>query len=114
MIVRRDRGYAASPGLRCWPVIDQMKDLVYYLVMKPQRHVEVKIHEAKTHLSRLLEQAMAGDDITICKGGRAMVRLVPVETAPKRRELGTAKGDFVVPADFDAPLPDSVLDEFEK
>ena len=78
------------------------------------RHVQVKVHEAKTHLSRLLDQAMAGDEITICKGGREMVRLVPVENAPLRRQVGSAKGDFVVPADFDAPLPEAVLAEFEK
>lgn len=57
---------------------------------------------------------MAGDEVTILKGGRPMVRLVPVESAPTRRRLGTAKGDFVVPEDFDSPLPESILREFEK
>jgi len=76
--------------------------------------VEVNVHEAKTHLSRLLEQAMAGEEVIIMRSGRKLVRLTPVESAPFRRRLGTAKGDFVVPDDFDAPLPDDVLDEFEK
>jgi prevent-host-death family protein len=75
--------------------------------------VEVNIHEAKTHLSRLLEQALAGDEVVISKAGKRLVRLTPVAMAPMRRKIGTAKGDFVVPADFDTPLPDHVLDEFE-
>lgn len=76
--------------------------------------VDVNVHVAKTHLSRLLEQAMAGDDVVIMKSGKPLVRLVPVEVAPVNRKLGTAKGDFVVPDDFDAPLPDHILKEFEK
>ena len=74
--------------------------------------VDVNIHEAKTHLSRLLEQALSGDEVVIHKSGKPLVRLVPVAAAPMQRKLGTARGDFVVPDDFDAPLPDHVLDEF--
>ena len=84
--------------------------LVYNLVMA----VEVNIHEAKTHLSRLLEQAMAGEEVIIRKAGRPLVRLTPVERAPVRRRIGSAKGDFTVPDDFNASLPDKVLQEFEK
>ncbi|HYA18009.1 MAG TPA: type II toxin-antitoxin system Phd/YefM family antitoxin [Bryobacteraceae bacterium] len=76
--------------------------------------VDVNIHEAKTHLSRLLEKALAGDEVIIKKAGRPLVRLTPVANAPVRRKLGTAKGDFIVPDDFDAPLPARVLDEFER
>ena len=76
--------------------------------------VEVNVHEAKTHLSRLLEQALAGEEVIIMRSGRPLVRLTPVESAPMHRKLGTAKGVFVVPDDFDAPLPDEVLDEFER
>jgi prevent-host-death family protein len=76
--------------------------------------MEVSVHEAKTHLSRLLDQAMAGEEIVIKRSGKALVRLVPVERAPVRRVLGTAKGLFVVPDDFDAPLPPEILDEFER
>lgn len=75
--------------------------------------IEVSVHEAKTHLSRLLEQALAGEEVIIRRSGRLLVRLTPVATAPSRRKLGTAKGDFVVPDDFDAPLPDEVLQGFE-
>lgn len=83
--------------------------LVYYLVMP----VEVNVHEAKTHLSRLLEQALAGEDVVIMRSGRRLVRLTPVQSAPQPRKVGAAKGDFVVPRDFDAPLPEEILREFE-
>ncbi len=75
---------------------------------------EVNVHEAKTHLSRLLDQAMAGEEVIIMRSGRRLVRLVPLEAAPSRRKLGTAQGDFVVPVDFDAPLPPDILAEFER
>ena len=75
--------------------------------------VEVNVHEAKTHLSRLLDQAMEGEDVIIMRAGRQLARLTPVETAPVERKLGTARGDFVVPEDFDAPLPEEILAEFE-
>jgi prevent-host-death family protein len=76
--------------------------------------IEANVHEAKTHLSRLLDQALAGEEVIIMRSGRRLVRLVPVDLAPCRREPGTAKGDFVVPEDFDAPLPDEILAEFER
>jgi prevent-host-death family protein len=76
--------------------------------------LEVNVHEAKTHLSRLLERAMAGEEVVIMRAGRRLVRLIPVENAPVHRTLGTAKGDFVVPDDFDQPLSDEVLSEFER
>ena len=75
--------------------------------------VQVNVHEAKTHFSKLLEQALAGEDVIIMRSGRPLVRLTPVEGARTPRRLGTAKGDFVVPADFDAPLPPDVLAGFE-
>jgi prevent-host-death family protein len=78
------------------------------------KSVEVNVHEAKTHLSRLLEQALAGEDVIIMRSGKRLVRLTPLESAPVQRTLGTAKGLFVVPDDFDAALPDDVLAEFER
>ena len=74
---------------------------------------EVNVHEAKTHLSRLLERAMEGEEVIIMRSGRPMVRLTPIKAAPCHRELGSAKGDFVVPDDFNEPLPDHILAEFE-
>ena len=75
---------------------------------------QVNVHEAKTHLSRLLDQAMAGEEVIIMRSGRPLVQLTPIQSAPFQRKLGTAQGDFIVPDDFNASLPGDVLDEFEK
>ncbi len=80
-------------------------DLVNFRIMA----TEVNVHEAKTHLSRFLDRALAGEDIAIMRAGHPLVRLVPVAEAPRRRRVGTAKGDFVVPEAFDAPLPPGKL-----
>ncbi|MGD0969759.1 MAG: type II toxin-antitoxin system Phd/YefM family antitoxin [Candidatus Aquilonibacter sp.] len=70
----------------------------------------VNIHEAKTHLSRLLEEVAAGKEIVIAKAGKPMAKLVPIDAGPKpRRKLGGLEGRFTVPDDFDAPLPDEIL-----
>ena len=70
--------------------------------------MDVGVHEAKTHFSRLLRQVAMGEEITIRSGGRAVARLVPVPPGP-RREFGRDRGRFTVPEDFNAPLPDEVL-----
>jgi antitoxin (DNA-binding transcriptional repressor) of toxin-antitoxin stability system len=68
----------------------------------------VNIHEAKTHLSRLIEDALRGEDVVIARGNQPVVRLVLVEAARPRRALGWAKGQVRMAADFDAPLDDFV------
>ena len=73
----------------------------------------VNIHHAKTHLSRLVEEVSEGEEIVIAKAGRPVARLVPLEEPAQKRRLGPLKGRFKVPAEFDAPLPDDVLDAFE-
>lgn len=65
----------------------------------------INIHDAKTHLSRLVERAAAGDEIVIAKAGRPMARLVPLEVTPKPKKLGLLRGKLWVAPDFDAPLP---------
>ncbi len=72
----------------------------------------VNVHEAKTHLSRLLRQVAAGEEIVIARAGVPVARLVPVEPRP-RRVFGVDRGRFDVPEDFDAPLPEDVLRDFE-
>jgi antitoxin (DNA-binding transcriptional repressor) of toxin-antitoxin stability system len=57
---------------------------------------------------------MAGEEVVIMRSGRPLVKLTPIQSAPFQRKLGTAKGDFIVPEDFDNPLPDSILNEFKK
>lgn len=73
----------------------------------------VNIHEAKTHLSRLLEQVAGGEEVVIAKAGKAIARLVPLEATRKERRLGLLKGKLNVPDDFDAPLADKELSLFE-
>ena len=72
----------------------------------------VNIHEAKTHLSRLLERVAAGDEVTIAKAGKPIARLIPVQAATRR--LGIDAGRIEIADDFDAPLPDDVLSDFER
>jgi prevent-host-death family protein len=65
----------------------------------------VNIHEAKTHLSRLIEQVAAGDEVIIARNGRPVARLVPVVTRLQPRRAGQWRGEVRIGADFDAPLP---------
>ena len=73
---------------------------------------QVSVHEAKTHLSRLLRRVTAGEEIVIARSGRPVARLVPVKSR-QPRVLGQDEGLFEVPEDFDAPLADDVLADFE-
>lgn len=72
----------------------------------------VNVHEAKTHLSRLVDQAAAGEEIVIAKAGKPLARLVQYDT-PAGIRLGLLQGKGHVPDDFDEPLPDDVLALFE-
>jgi prevent-host-death family protein len=71
------------------------------------------IHEAKTHLSKLLEQAVGGAEVIIAKAGVPIARLVPVTLPAEARQLGTEQGLIVIADDFDGPLPDNLLEAFE-
>ncbi|MBN3868618.1 type II toxin-antitoxin system Phd/YefM family antitoxin [Gluconobacter kondonii] len=75
----------------------------------------VNIHEAKTHLSRLIEAAMRGESFIIAKAGRPMVRVSPI-TAPEetqKRRLGFLSGQIRVPEDFDRMCQDDVISLFD-
>ncbi|HTA24862.1 MAG TPA: type II toxin-antitoxin system Phd/YefM family antitoxin [Terriglobales bacterium] len=76
--------------------------------------MEVNIHEAKTHLSRLLERVSMGEEVVIAKAGKPVAKLVPVGARPKKRVLGSAQGEFTVPDDFNDPLPKEIEDLFWK
>ena len=69
----------------------------------------VGVHEAKTHLSRLLQEVGAGEEVVITSRGREVARLVPPRQA---REFGLDRGRLVVPVDFDAPLSPEELEGF--
>lgn len=67
----------------------------------------VNIHEAKTHLSELLERVKAGEEIVIAKAGKPVARLSPFSTEqPAPRVPGIDKGKIVIAPDFDEPLPE--------
>lgn len=72
----------------------------------------VDVQEEKTQLSRLLERVSRGEEIIIARDGKPVAKLSPV-VSRKPRRLGTMKGQIWVAPDFDAPLPDEVLDLFE-
>ena len=71
------------------------------------------VHEAKTHLSKLLEGVAGGEEVIIAKAGIPVARLVPVILPAEARPLGTERGRLVISADFDAPLPPDLLTAFE-
>ena len=73
------------------------------------------IYEAKASFSNLVERAAAGEEVIIAKAGKPLVKMVPVEgeEAPKKRPLGQNILQITyIAEDFDAPLPDDVLDAF--
>ncbi len=70
----------------------------------------VNVHEAKTHLSRLLERVAAGEEIIIARAGKAVAKLVPLKRTGRRP--GSAKGKIRIHTDFDAPLPESMAKAF--
>jgi len=72
----------------------------------------VNMHAAKTHLSRLVEEAAAGEEIVIAKAGRPVARLVPLETRAQPRRPGLLKGEIWMADDFDAPLSETVMAAF--
>ena len=73
----------------------------------------VNIHEAKTHLSRIVDQAAAGREIIIAKAGRRVAKLVPLESGPRPKKLGGLKGQFQIPDDFNQPLDERVIAAFQ-
>lgn len=73
----------------------------------------VNIHEAKTHLSRLVDEVAAGAEIIIAKAGKPMARLAPLSIPIRKKRLGLLKGKIKVSDDFNAPLDDEILSTFE-
>ena len=73
----------------------------------------INIHQAKTQLSRLVERVSAGEEIIIARAGKPVARLAPLEQTAKPRTPGLLKGKIWISKDFDAPLPDDLLDLFE-
>lgn len=74
---------------------------------------QVNVHQAKTQLSKLLRRVAAGEEIAIANRGVPVARLVPVTTGKPKRQLGAYGDTIKIADDFDAPLPDEILDAFE-
>jgi prevent-host-death family protein len=68
----------------------------------------VNIYEAKTQLSRLVEEAASGEDVVIARAGRPVARLTRLQKTPRKRRLGLLEGRFKIPDDFNRPLPEVV------
>jgi len=73
----------------------------------------VKIHHAKTHLSRLIEKACEGEEIIIARGDEPLVRLQPLRTKKGQRKPGSLKGKLIVGREFFEPLPENELKSWE-
>lgn len=72
---------------------------------------QVNVHEAKTELSRLLEEVEGGERVVIARAGQPVAVLVPYKAAVRRRRLGLFAGQAVIRADFDE-LPDDIAAAF--
>jgi prevent-host-death family protein len=73
----------------------------------------VNTHEAKTNLSKLIDEVQQGAEIVIARANRPVARLVPFRGEPRPRRPGYLKGKVRVAADFDAPLPPDIAHAFE-
>ncbi len=74
----------------------------------------VNIHEAKTHLSRLMEKVSKGESFIIAKAGKPIGKLVPLDETemPKKRRIGFMKGEIIVPDNFDRMMADEIEEMF--
>jgi prevent-host-death family protein len=74
--------------------------------------MQINLYEAKTRLSELVEAASKGKAVTIGKAGKPLAKLGPLELPRRRIKLGLMRGGIRIARDFDAPLPEDVLDAF--
>lgn len=72
----------------------------------------VNIHEAKTHFSKLVDSVLHGNEILIAMAGKPVAKLGPIKKKAKR-QFGVLKGKIKISKDFDGPLPDEFVAEFE-
>lgn len=73
----------------------------------------INIHEAKTRLSRIVDEVAAGAEVIIAKAGKPLAKLSPISPSVKKKKLGLLKGKVKVPDDFNAPLPPEIIASFE-
>ena len=76
--------------------------------------IQVNIHEAKTHLSKLIQRVINGEEVVIARSGKPVARLGPIQDSSReRRQPGSARGLVRIHDDFDAPLPDEIANAFK-
>jgi prevent-host-death family protein len=73
----------------------------------------VNIYDAKTNLSKLIEEAAAGKDVVIARGGKPVARLTRLDAPKRKLRFGVLTGKIKVSEDFDAPLPSDIVARFE-
>jgi len=74
--------------------------------------MQVNLHDAKTHLSRYVDQALAGEEVVIARAGKPLVRLIPIESEPALRRGGFLRGQAILPADLKADFKDDIEEMF--
>jgi len=74
--------------------------------------MQVNLHDAKTHLSRYVEQALDGEEVVIARAANALVRLVAVDATPRKRELGFLQGSAVLACDLKADFQEDIASMF--
>ena len=76
--------------------------------------IQVNIHQAKTHLSRYVDRAVAGETVVLCRRNKPIAEIRPLrQPTAEPRPFGLAKGAFSVPPSFFEPLPDDEIAAFE-
>jgi prevent-host-death family protein len=73
----------------------------------------INIHEAKTHLSKIVDDVAAGAEVIIAKAGKPMARLSPIKAATRPKKFGLLKGKLKIPDDFNSPLDDEEMAAFD-
>ncbi|MGH9518198.1 MAG: type II toxin-antitoxin system Phd/YefM family antitoxin, partial [Terriglobales bacterium] len=79
----------------------------------PQKPLTVNIFEAKTQLSKLVQRAEQGEEIILARAGKPVARLTRLQPEKRKIRFGGMKGKIWIAKDFDDPLPEEVLAEFE-
>ena len=74
--------------------------------------MQVNLHDAKTNLSRYVEQALDGDDVVIARAGKPLVKLVPVDNTPRKRQLGFMRSQGIATADLKGDFVDDINSMF--
>ncbi len=75
---------------------------------------QINIYEAKTAFSKLINRVIAGEEIIIARAGKPVAKLVAFQAPELDRTPGSAKGKITISGDFDAPLPEDILEAFSK